>query len=110
MKEFVRRALRRFDIDVAHASFRQSVADFIADRSIDTVLDVGANVGQFASSLRKKGFSGRLESFEPVSSVFADLEDAAAMTPNGTRIITRWERRRSGPTFTSPTRRYLVRC
>lgn len=77
MKEFVRRALRRFDIDEAHASFRQSVADFIADRSIDTVLDVGANVGQFASSLRKKGFSGRLESFEPVSSVFADLEDTA---------------------------------
>jgi FkbM family methyltransferase len=34
---------------------------------IDTVFDVGANIGQFSSGLRSVGFAGKLISFEPLS-------------------------------------------
>ena len=46
--------------------------------SIDCVLDVGANEGQFALALRRSGYRGRIVSFEPVSSVFAALSEHAA--------------------------------
>jgi FkbM family methyltransferase len=51
---------------------------FLEHRGIDTVLDVGANDGQFASSLRSMGYEGRIVSFEPISAVFAQLSDRAA--------------------------------
>jgi FkbM family methyltransferase len=49
---------------------------------IDLVLDVGANVGQFAQSLRYIGYKGRIISFEPVSSCFRELAAAARSDPN----------------------------
>jgi FkbM family methyltransferase len=82
MKEFIRRNLRRLDLDLVRASFRQTVMDFIFDRNIDTVLDVGANVGQFASELRAKGYTGKIISFEPVPSVFQILSETAEADPN----------------------------
>lgn len=49
---------------------------------VDCVLDVGANTGQFASGLRRSGYRGRIVSFEPVSSVFATLREAAHGDPD----------------------------
>lgn len=40
---------------------------------VDTVLDVGANKGQFGRFLRKNGFKGELYSFEPLKEPFAIL-------------------------------------
>jgi FkbM family methyltransferase len=77
MKEFIRRNLRRFDIDLVRASFSRSEVEYVADRNIDVVLDVGANVGQFATSLRRKGYQGKIVSFEPLSAAFRSLSEAA---------------------------------
>ncbi|MDQ7049802.1 MAG: FkbM family methyltransferase [Enterobacterales bacterium] len=44
---------------------------------IDVVLDIGANLGQFAQSLRGSGFKGEIHSFEPIKAVFEQLQHAA---------------------------------
>src|SRR5438034_5444842 len=57
-------------------------AELIAEQGIDAVVDVGANEGLFAKRLRDDGFSGRIVSFEPLSSAFALLASASADDPN----------------------------
>ncbi len=48
---------------------------------VDLVLDVGANVGQFASELRSVGYKGNLVSFEPLSAAHTALSKAAGGDP-----------------------------
>jgi FkbM family methyltransferase len=45
---------------------------------IQTVLDVGANMGQYGSELREWGFQRRIISFEPTSAAFKTLSERAA--------------------------------
>lgn len=56
----------------------RDLVDFIEDRRIDVVIDVGANVGQFGRTLRESGYRGRIVSFEPIASAFQVLAKAAA--------------------------------
>jgi len=53
---------------------------FRALRSLDivTVIDVGANTGQFGSDLRAHGYTGDILSFEPGSDAFAALSARVA--------------------------------
>ena len=44
---------------------------------IDLVFDVGANTGQFATSMREIGYSGEIISFEPVREQFEALQAKA---------------------------------
>lgn len=53
---------------------------------IDLVFDVGANGGQFATTMRDYGFTGDIFSFEPVAAEFAKLAARAKRDPNWTPI------------------------
>ena len=44
----------------------------------DVILDIGANTGQFAQSLRHAGCTGHIVSFEPLSDAHVQLMSAAA--------------------------------
>ncbi len=81
MKAHVKRILRQFDLDLVRASSRQTIMDFLTDRKIDLVLDVGANEGQFARSLRASHYQGWIRSFEPIASVAQVLATSAAGDP-----------------------------
>lgn len=53
-----------------------SLRKLLALLRINCVIDVGANIGQFAYDLRGIGFTGRIVSFEPLSAEFAALSKA----------------------------------
>lgn len=83
MKKILRRALNRLGFDVVkmttyHQSIGQHLANVLAGKRIDAVLDVGANVGQYGELMRSLGFGGHIYSFEPVRAVFEKLRQAAA--------------------------------
>jgi FkbM family methyltransferase len=59
-------------------------ARLLAWRDIDTVVDVGANAGQFGARIRAAGYRRRIVSFEPLSKAF----DALART---VATDSRWE-------------------
>ena len=45
---------------------------------IDCVFDVGANVGQYGTRLRRLGYRRRIESFEPIPTAYKRLEETAS--------------------------------
>jgi FkbM family methyltransferase len=49
---------------------------------VDVVLDIGANIGQFASTLRVAGFRGTIISFEPQSQAHSRLQKLAVLDPD----------------------------
>jgi FkbM family methyltransferase len=55
--------------------------ELLARLEINTVLDVGAHYGEYASRLRRIDYEGRIVSFEPLQQNFQVLERAAASDP-----------------------------
>jgi FkbM family methyltransferase len=50
----------------------------MASRGITVLLDVGANIGQFALRTRSAGYERRIVSFEPMRTAYAELSARAA--------------------------------
>jgi len=76
---------KRLKLDIVRISSQQTLMAhllrvFQAYR-IDTVLDVGANEGQFARLIRKWGYGGEIHSFEPVKRSYGKLSEYAADDP-----------------------------
>jgi FkbM family methyltransferase len=78
MKRSIRRTLKHFGFEIRRIETIRTLMGFIQDRNIDVVLDVGANVGQFGTSLRAQGYRGKIVSFEPISTVYRTLAAATA--------------------------------
>lgn len=51
-----------------------SQTDLMRRYGIDLIFDVGANAGQYARKLKKRGYRGRIVSFEPLPDAFAELD------------------------------------
>lgn len=66
-------ALRRLRYDVP-VPVDPALGRHLRGLGIDTVLDVGANEGQYGRLLRQIGFRGRIVSFEPLRDTFATLQ------------------------------------
>jgi FkbM family methyltransferase len=82
----VRACTRRVGYDVVRYHPRTPVLEqrrrLIEHYGITTVIDIGANVGQYGKELRRDiGYSGRILSFEPVPIAFEQLEALAASDP-----------------------------
>jgi FkbM family methyltransferase len=65
----IRDALQRQGRDF----IRYPLKHYLDTFKIDCVLDVGANVGQYAMHIRSLGYRGRIESFEPLGSASEKL-------------------------------------
>ncbi len=73
--------LSRAGIRLERSTRSRSLLDFLRSRQVDTVLDVGANQGQFGLALREGGFRGSIKSFEPLASAYQALLSVSAKQP-----------------------------
>jgi len=86
IRQRTKQLLRRMGYDLSridrasHPLARRKM--LLETNAVDVVLDVGANAGQFAMETRRDvGFSGRIISFEPLSSAFELLQNNAGGDP-----------------------------
>ena len=83
LTQSARELLQRVGFDVVRYLSLNTV--FCA-HGINVVFDVGANVGQYGSKLRRLGYRGRIVSFEPQRMPFEDLSRLAARDPDWTAV------------------------
>jgi FkbM family methyltransferase len=77
--ELVKRAGRRLGLDISHyRPFSRRRASRVHELGIRTVVDVGANAGQYGRALRAVGYTGAIISLEPLAAAFAELERTAS--------------------------------
>lgn len=80
-KKGVHAALLRANLDLVRNPPLRRLVKLSTMLEVGLVIDVGANIGQFASGLRASGFSGHIVSFEPLGDAFEQLRAAAANDP-----------------------------
>jgi FkbM family methyltransferase len=81
MSNRIRNFLRKAGIEAyrytVHTSTGAQLQRLLEHCNVDLILDVGANSGHYATELRAHGYTGRIVSFEPLESVYAELTAAA---------------------------------
>ena len=90
LRSFIRRGgwdLRRYPAAPDQRTLPFLRRRWLSDLKVTLVADVGANTGQYATEVREAGYSGRIVSFEPLGSAFANLKSASNGDP-------RWDARR----------------
>lgn len=72
IKNVIRKSIRNWGWELHRLSpSGDSVTQLLAALNqvrVDTVFDIGANAGQFAKEIRENGFTGKIISFEPLTS------------------------------------------
>ncbi|HEY2461742.1 MAG TPA: FkbM family methyltransferase [Candidatus Acidoferrum sp.] len=85
MKRLLRKSLRKAGLELTRfrpqASEWAQLKQMLSVHDVRTVFDIGANTGQYASSLRDSGFQGKIVSFEPVLEAHTHLSRAADKDP-----------------------------
>jgi FkbM family methyltransferase len=71
MIKLIKKMFQVFGINISRFNSRSSspyqLVQALNHHEITIVFDVGANIGQFATSLRNHGYDGKIVSFEPLS-------------------------------------------
>lgn len=75
------RVLRRLAAFGTAQAENDRLLNLIRSFRVDSILDVGANRGQFANDLRRSGFNDIIHSFEPLRGCFTHMEAAAKEYP-----------------------------
>jgi FkbM family methyltransferase len=83
VKQFVLSALDHLGIEAQRST---TLRRFFATHSIDLVVDAGANLGQFGNLIRRKGYRGRIWSFEPIGHVYDALRQVTDANWKASRI------------------------
>ncbi len=65
------------DLDLSKDPYTHRLARTLDAREIDTILDIGANVGQYATMVRRAGYAGRIISCEPLNGAYGQLSGRA---------------------------------
>jgi FkbM family methyltransferase len=77
VERLIRKLANRVGVDIhrhrPEASEHGRLSAMLTFHGINLLLDVGANTGQFAQSMRGAGYRGRIVSFEPLSSAHREL-------------------------------------
>jgi FkbM family methyltransferase len=72
IKNKIKKLFNKFGIEVTrylpNASFEAQIVAAMRKVKINTLFDIGANTGQFASKIRNAGYAGKIVSFEPLTS------------------------------------------
>lgn len=85
MKTFIKSVFYKFGFDLRRLNPNSNPTFQLLKAlnwfNVDLVIDVGANVGQFASELRLVGYRGRIVSFEPIFNAYQELLKKASHDP-----------------------------
>ena len=77
----IKKLLRTVGVDLVRYNLHHSddvlLNTIIRNFNIQTILDVGANEGQYASQIFGSGYKGKIYSFEPISEVYKTLKKNA---------------------------------
>lgn len=83
MKKIVRRAFNLLGLDLKRHVPRptHTLPTLLELYGVETVFDIGANIGMSGQYFRNVGFAGKIVSCEPVSRYFKELERKSAADP-----------------------------
>lgn len=77
--KYIKRLSNSVGLEISYYNMYSSVSlqlqKLLSCNNIETIMDVGANMGQYAMDLRENGFKGRIISFEPLSGVYEVLKN-----------------------------------
>ena len=83
MKKIIKKIARNFGINISrYCPSNIEIAQLVNTlkmTGINVVFDIGANEGQFAKEIREHGYSGKIISFEPLTSARKNLLAFAAL-------------------------------
>ena len=86
MKNFLKRLFNTFGFEVhrlqPNLDYGSQIIAAMRKVDIDVLIDIGANIGQFSSEIRSKGYTGKIISFEPLTSAREILINKAAKDRN----------------------------
>ena len=83
-KETIKKYIQKTGITIARYPLPDQKRRIMAYQhfKIDTLLDVGANAGQYAGLMRELGYKGNIHSFEPTSLAFKLLSNRSKKDKN----------------------------